>query len=407
MKITDLHQDDRNANKGTKRGREAVRKSLEQYGAGRSVLVDRDGRLIAGNKTAESAAAAGIEDVIVVETDGSKLVAVKRTDLSLDDPKARGLAVADNRAGELGLAWDSDVLADLSQDADLSGFFTDAELRSLLPQDSTSSEDDFDAVSPPQPVTKPGDLIALGDHLLLCGDATVQTDVDRLMDGTLADVVWTDPPYNIAYEGKTKDRLTIKNDSMESDAFRSFLREAFVSMFDAARAGALIYVAHADTEGYNFRGAFTEAGWYLAECLVWVKQSMVLGRSDYHWRHEPILYGWKPGAAHNWYSNRKQTTVLEFDRPSRNAEHPTMKPVALVEYCIQNSSQRGGIVLDLFGGSGTTLIACEQTGRKARLMELDPAYCDVIVQRWETLTGKKAERIDAGTASETDRTQAA
>src|SRR5215469_4866124 len=162
MKITDLHQDDRNANKGTKRGREAVRKSLEQYGAGRSVLVDRDGRLIAGNKTAESAAAAGIEDVIVVETDGSKLVAVKRTDLSLDDPKARGLAVADNRSGELGLAWDSDVLADLSQDVDLSGFFTDAELRGLLPEDSTAAEEDFDVEAPSQPVTKPGDLVMLG-----------------------------------------------------------------------------------------------------------------------------------------------------------------------------------------------------------------------------------------------------
>ena len=340
----------------------------------------------------ENAAKAGITEVQVVQTDGSKLIAVQRTDLLLStDDKAKQLAIADNRTAELA-EWEPDVLADLSAELDLQPYFTDTELRDITGR-SSANDAEADVPEPPkESVTAPGDLYILGDHRLLCGSAVLQSDVDRLMDGGLAGMVWTDPPYNVAYEGKSKARLKIENDSMDGDSFRTFLYDSFLSMFAASKPGAAIYVAHADTEGYNFRGAFNDAGWYFSQCLIWAKQSMVLGRSDYHWRHEPILYGWKSGAAHSWFSDRTQTTVLEFDRPSRNPEHPTMKPVDLVQYCIENSSERGDIVLDLFGGSGTTLIACEATGRRGYLMELDPAYCDVIVARWEKLTGRKAQR---------------
>ncbi len=208
-----------------------------------------------------------------------------------------------------------------------------------------------------------------------------------------ADLLLTDPPYNVAYEGKTADSLTIENDSMADDDFRAFLRSAMEAADSAMKPGAAFYVFHADSEGYNFRGACRDVGWPVRECLVWAKNSMVLGRQDYQWRHEPCLYGWKPGAAHKWRSDRSQTTVMEFDKPTASKEHPTMKPVALFEYLMGNSSDRGDAVLDLFGGSGTTLIAAEELGRRAFLMELDPRYCDVIIRRWEELTGKKAELV--------------
>jgi DNA modification methylase len=260
------------------------------------------------------------------------------------------------------------------------------------------------------------------------------------MSGEMADMIFTDPPYNVAYEGKTADRLKIKNDSMEDSQFYEFLLQAYKCMFVVTKPGGAIYVAHADSEGVNFRTAMINAGWLLKQCLIWAKNSLVLGRQDYHWRHEPILYGWKPGASHKWYGGRKQDTIIEdkhgvsiaekdgrhvitiqsgvhtlvlsvpeyrieyasddagtslwrIERPSRNADHPTMKPVALVARAIMNSSRTGDIVLDPFGGSGSTLIAAEQMGRCARLMELDPKYADVIVRRWEEFTGNKAEKL--------------
>jgi DNA modification methylase len=331
--------------------------------------------------------------VIVVESDGTQIIAVQRTDLDLEvDSRAKELAIADNRSAELGLEWDPEVLGQLATELDLQPFFTESELHNILPPASGGEEDEVPE-PPTDPITNPGDLIILGDHRLLCGDATVISDVERLMDGQRADVVWTDPPYNVGYSGKTADALTIENDSMPDEAFRQFLHDAFVSALTVTKPGGPVYVSHADMQGHVFRTAFISAGWSLRSCLVWVKNSMVLGRSDFQWRHEPILYGWAPGAAHVWHGDRKQTTVLEFDRPSRNAEHPTMKPTPLIEYCIGNSSLRGDRVLDLFGGSGSTLIACENTGRKAYLMELDPKYVDVIVTRWENATGKKAVRL--------------
>jgi site-specific DNA-methyltransferase (adenine-specific) len=200
----------------------------------------------------------------------------------------------------------------------------------------------------------------------------------------------TDPPYNVAYEGKTKEALTIKNDSMSNDSFRQFLRDAYVAADVVMKQGAVFYIWHADSEGFNFRGAAVDAGWKVRQCLIWKKSTIVMGRQDYHWKHEPCLYGWKEGAGHLWATDRKQSTILEFDKPSRNGEHPTMKPVALFEYQMLNNTKGGDIVLDSFGGSGTTMIAAEKNGRVGYLMEFDPKYCDVIVKRWENFTGKKA-----------------
>lgn len=244
------------------------------------------------------------------------------------------------------------------------------------------------------PRTNLGDIYALGNHKLICGDSTSMDVVQKLMGDELADMVWTDPPYNIAYHGKTKESLTIENDDMDDAKFYKFLYDAFTNMFMYTKDGGAIYVAHADTEGINFRRSLVDAGFMMKQCLVWVKQTLVMGRSDYHWKHEPILYGWKPGASHTWCSDRKQTTVLEFDKPNRNAEHPTMKPVELVEYCINNNTRETHLVLDVFGGSGTTLIACEKNKRFARIVELDPKYCDVIIKRWEEYTGETAVLLD-------------
>lgn len=203
----------------------------------------------------------------------------------------------------------------------------------------------------------------------------------------------TDPPYNVDYQGGTKDSLKIMNDKMDDDSFRQFLRDAFSTADSVMREGAVFYIWHADSEGFNFRGACRDVGWKVRQCLIWCKNSMVMGRQDYQWKHEPCLYGWKDGAPHLWCSDRKQTTVLEFDKPLRNGEHPTMKPVPLFDYQIKNSTNVNDKVLDLFGGSGTTMIACEQNNRKSYLMELDPKYVDVIVKRWQKLTGKEAYRL--------------
>lgn len=207
------------------------------------------------------------------------------------------------------------------------------------------------------------------------------------MDGAKADLLLTDPPYNVDYVGKTKDALKIQNDKMDNDSFRQFLRDAFSAADAVMRAGAVFYIWHADSEGYNFRGACADNDWKVRECLIWNKNSMVLGRQDYQWKHEPCLYGWKDGASHLWASDRKQVTVLDFDRPTRADLHPTMKPIALFAYQISNNTHEGDAVLDLFGGSGTTLMACEQLKRKSYSCELDPKYVDVIVQRYINYKG--------------------
>jgi len=395
MKISDIKHDPNNANKGSDRGSRLIKESLKKFGTGRSIVVDKHGVAIGGNKTLEQAGALGMEEVILVPSDGTKLVVVQRTDLDLaEDVKAQELALADNRASEVSMSWDSDVLASIETKVDLSQFFKKTELDQILGRAPVKLRIDDDEVPEPQHevITKPGDLITLGSHRLICGDATDGVSLERLMDGKRADLVVTDPPYNVDYTGKTADQLKVENDKMSDRAFFYFLRAAFGRMIDVMHAGAGIYVCHADMEGINFRTAFDEAGFKLASVLIWVKQTLVLGRGDYQWQHEPILYGWKPGAAHRWFSDRKQTTVWNFDRPQRSSEHPTMKPVALIQYAIGNSSQAGDIVLDPFGGSGTTLIACEKTNRVCHTIELNPSYVDVIVARWEAATGQKATR---------------
>ena len=285
-------------------------------------------------------------------------------------------------------------------------------------------QDDDVPTTPIEPVTQPGDLWLLGDHRLLCGDSTDPSCLAALVDGQDVDMVWTDPPYNIDYE--SHDGLKIKNDAMGDDQFRQFLRDLFASAWSVTKPGGPIYVAHADNEGLNFRSALVEAGWLSKQCLIWVKDGTDLGRSDYHWRHEAILYGSKPGAAHAWYGEYNKQTVIDDNvdprglnkselinevrrlrnalndsvirenRTRHNKEHPTMKPVALVVHYLRNSSRPGETVLDLCGGSGTTLIAAEKTRRHARLMELDPKYCDVICKRFQELTGKPAVLLGSG-----------
>lgn len=283
---------------------------------------------------------------------------------------------------DLANEWDVEKLEEWG--LDLPDFKTETHLE--------AEEDDFDGTPPEEPKTVLGDLYEIGEHRLLCGDSTQTDTFEKLMDGELADMVVTDPPYNVAYEGKTKDALTIENDSMGNDDFYKFLYDFYVALTSGVKKGGAIYVWHASSEVINFRKAMVDAGWLLKQQLIWVKNTMVMGRQDYQWKHEPCLYGWLAGDSHKWYSDRKQTTVINFDKPQRNGEHPTMKPIGLFGYQIENSSKIGDLVIDAFGGSGTTMVACEQLKRKARVIEYDPKYCDVIVKRMikldDTLTIK-------------------
>jgi DNA modification methylase len=388
--INDLKQDHKNARKRTDRSAKLIAESLERYGAARSIVIDEENRILAGNGTIAGAKQAGIKNVRIIETDGTEVIAVKRTGLTEDEKI--GLALADNRTSDLS-DWDAEMLQQLSKEHDISPWFEGNDLSEIigkveqLPAEGLTDADDVPE-APEEPVTKLGDLWVLGDHRLLCGDSTDTIALERLMGGVNADLWLTDPPYNVNYEGGTG--LKIQNDNMKDAEFRQFLKDVYIAANCFLRPGAAFYVWHADSEGYNFRGAAFDTGWKVRQCLIWIKSSLVMGRQDYQWKHEPCLYGWTEGAAHTWNSDRKQTTVLEFDKPSRNKEHPTMKPVDLFQYQMANSTKPGNIVLDSFGGSGTTMIAAERINRKARLMELDPRYCDVIVKRWEDFTGKKA-----------------
>ena len=359
--------------------------SIREWGWTTPILVDTEGTIIAGHGRLLAAQKLEMETVPV-------MVAKDWT-----EAQKKAYVIADNKLA-LNAGWDENLLnlqlTELTEtgfDVYLTGF-TDEEMAKLKPIVLNGGLTDEDAVpeAPEEPRTRLGDVWILGKHRLLCGDSTNVDAISKLMNGQLADMLLTDPPYNVNYEGKTKEALKIKNDTMDNDSFRMFLRDAFVSADTVMKQGAVFYIWHADSEGYNFRGAAFDAGWKVRQCLIWKKQSLVMGRQDYHWIHEPCLYGWKEGASHLWASDRKQTTILEFDRPSRSAEHPTMKPVALFEYQMLNNTKGSDIVLDSFGGSGTTLLAAEKNGRQARLMELDPKYCDVIVKRWQEYTGQEA-----------------
>lgn len=359
--------------------------SIREFGFTNPVLIDEVNGIIAGHGRVMAARKLKLTEVPCIRLS------------HLSESQKRAYVIADNKLA-LNAGWDEAMLklelADLKAldfDLDLTGFNTD-EIDALLAEKGTEGlTDPDDTPEPPvEPVTRLGDVWICGQHRVMCGDSLDQTQVELLCAEQRADMLLTDPPYNVAYTGKTKDALTIKNDHMTDELFRAFLRDAFVSADTVMKPGAVFYIWHADLEGYNFRGACQDAGWKVRQCLVWKKSHMVMGRQDYHWQHEPCLYGWKEGSGHLWASDRKQTTILNFDRPSRNGEHPTMKPVALFEYQMLNNTKGGDIVLDSFGGSGTTLIAAEKNGRIARIMELDPKYVDVIVKRWEDFTGQKA-----------------
>jgi DNA modification methylase len=364
----------RNARTHSKEQILQLRASLREFGFVNPVIVDKDLNIIAGHGRIIAAKDEGFTEVPCVFVE------------HLTEAQKRAYILADNRLA-MNAGWDEEMLsveiADLQAadfDVSLLGF-DDAELNKLLGSADNVKDDNFDVDSELQKpaVTKPGDLWILGKHRLVCGDSTKQETYNLLMDGNLANLVVTDPPYNVNYEGTAGK---IKNDNMADEKFYQFLLDAFTLTEKAMAKDASIYVFHADTEGLNFRRAFSDAGFYLSGTCIWKKQSLVLGRSPYQWQHEPILFGWKKTGKHAWYSDRKQSTIWEFDKPKKNADHPTMKPVPLLAYPILNSSLTGCIILDPFGGSGSTLIACEQTGRSCYMTELDEKFCDVIVRRY-------------------------
>lgn len=352
-----------------------IRSSLREFGFVNPVIVDRDLGVIAGHGRLAAAREEGYTEVPCVFVD------------EMTEAQKKAYIIADNRLA-LDAGWDEEMLKvemealqGMDFDLALTGF-DEKELLSLFSADESAAEDDdFDVdeeLAKPT-FTKPGDIWLLGRHRLICGDSTDQSVIDTLMDGKKANLTVTDPPYNVNYEGTAGK---IKNDNMASDKFYEFLLGAFSCMEKVMANDASIYVFHADTEGLNFRKAFQDAGFYLSGCCIWEKPSLVLGRSPYQWQHEPVLYGWKQKGKHQWYSGRSDTTIWKFDKPKKNAEHPTMKPIPLLAYPIKNSSMANSIVLDPFGGSGSTLICCEQMDRICHTCELDEKYCDVIVNRY-------------------------
>ena len=364
----------RNARTHSKEQILQLRASLREFGFVNPVIVDQNYNIIAGHGRILAAKEEGITEVPCVFAE------------HLTEAQKRAYILADNRLA-LSAGWDAEMLAvELSElqgaDFDISLLgFNDAELNRLLGGAENVRDDDFDVDGELQKpaLTKPGDLWLLGDHRLVCGDSTKPETFALLRETRHANLVVTDPPYNVNYESTVGK---IKNDNMADEKFYQFLLDAFTLTEKAMAQDASIYVFHADTEGLNFRRAFSDAGFYLSGTCIWKKQSLVLGRSPYQWQHEPVLFGWKKSGKHAWYSDRKQSTVWEFDKPRKSADHPTMKPVPLLAYPILNSSMTGCIVLDPFGGSGSTLIACEQTGRICYTVELDEKYCDVIVKRY-------------------------
>ena len=346
---------------------DAVAASIKEFGFKVPIVVDSNLVIVAGHTRLKAARKLGLTEVPCLIAD------------DLTDEQIKAFRLADNKTAELA-TWDLSKLEEELFDIDMDMLqFGFEDLESDIPDNATDDDFDPDAEIPEVPVSQKGDLYVLGNHRVLCGDSTIKEDVDVLVNEKLVDMIFTDPPYNVDYEGTAGK---IQNDKMEDSAFYTFLFSAFTNMFENTKKGGAIYVCHADTEGLNFRNAYKTAGFKLAECLIWVKNALVLGRQDYHWRHEPILYGWKEGAAHYFVDDRTQDTVWEYNKPKRNEEHPTMKPLELVGKAIANSSRVGEVVLDLFGGSGSTLLAADQLGRSAYLMEYDEKFVDVIIKRY-------------------------
>lgn len=385
-----------------------VAASIEEFGFKVPIIIDRDGVIVAGHTRLKAAQKLGIKTVPCIIAD------------DLSDEQIKAFRLADNKVSEFA-QWDfSKLEQELSElNFDMSEFgFEPIENGEILEDDAPEIDEEK------EPETKLGDVYQLGRHRLICGDSTDSETIRKLVDGAEMDLVLTDPPYNSDYSGKTKEALKIQNDNMSDTRFYNFLYDMFCNLYDVTKAGGAVYIFHAHMESVNFMTAFRAAHFYLHQMLVWNKNRMALGHCDYQWKHEPIIYGWKEGAAHYFTNSRIEYTVIEDapninkmsknelreyckellkrgdpvtviteDKPARNAEHPTMKPVKLLAYLIRNSSKQGENVIDVFGGSGSTLIACEQTGRKCYTAELDPRYCDVIIKRWEMFTGEKAVKL--------------
>jgi len=387
MKISDLVLDSNNANLGTERGRKALAESLKNYGAGRSILVDRKGRVIAGNKTLEQAVAAGHKDVIIIKSDGKKLVAIQRTDLDLaKDPKAKGLAIADNRVAELDLNWNPEVLQSLVKDVDLTTFWDADELETLLGTSGGGSsvpeaKIDQAAALLKKWGVKAGQIWLIGPHRVLCGDSTNEGDIARLMAGKRAKMAFTDPPWNVGIGGdnnpKHRQRKGLEGDDVNSSHFKAFLEG--VSRQLVRQVDGDVYCVLGASEWPTLDGALREAGLHWSSTIIWAKDSFVLGRGKYHQRYEPIWYGWLKKSS--FCGGRSQDNVWNFPRPKKSEEHPTMKPPELVARAIRNSSRRNDLVLDLFLGSGTTMAAAEQNGRACYGADIDPAYVAVTLDR--------------------------
>ena len=445
--IEQLAQDQHNFNKGTEQGQELMERSFKEMGAGRSILIDKNGNIIAGNKSQKAAIAAGIKKVRIIETTGDELVAVKRTDVDIDSAEGRKMAYLDNLTTQVNLTWDETELQAVQADVegfDIADFGIDLFDNASSDEEPLPEEDDFGEGEKTEPVCQRGDIWELGEHRLMCGDSAEAADVAKLMDGETADLWLTDPPYNVDLSDKVEHLneymkeigeyklggidKPIENDKMSNEDFVKFLICTFAIARDHLKAGGSFYVWTA--QGHNqlqFAHALDSVGLPFKQQIIWNKREAVLGRQDYQWKHEPCFYGWKEGAGHYFVNLRNQRTVIEdyeeidlnkmkkdelkellktlLERPheesvitegnlQRNHLHPTMKPVRLFGRLIRNSSKQGEIILDTFGGSGTTIVACEQLGRKARLMELDPHYCDVIIARWEKLTGQKAVKLN-------------
>lgn len=399
-KVKDLIPYEYNPRRLTAEKKERLRASLEKFNLAEIPAINLDNKIIAGHQRV----------YIMLELDrGDDIIDVRVPNRMLTETEFKEYNITSNvPAGE----WDLDILNEIFSDIDLMALGLNVD-EIVLPEDNLpkdlrpEKEELFEPDPPAEPVSKPGDIFEFISvqkklkHRLICGDSRDPEVYAKLFQGEKMDLLSTDPPYNVNYEGGTKDHLKIKNDNMKSDDFYSFLFDFYSNCFNHARPGAPAYIFHADSEGINFRKAFINAGFKLSQCLIWLKNSIVLSRHDYHWKHEPcllgevpedtpgevlthdpVLYGWKTGAAHPWYSDRKQSTILEFKRPYRSEDHPTMKPLDMIIYLVKNSSRQRELVCDPFGGSGTTLIACEQTWRQARIIELDERFVDVHVRRY-------------------------
>lgn len=398
---------------------DAVAASISEFGFRVPLVIDKNNTIVCGHTRYKAAKKLGLTTVPAVIAD------------DLTSAQVKAFRLADNKVAELS-SWDDELLKielnDLSDIIDLNMADFGFELDENQQPDEVV-EDDCDITPPAEPKAKLGDIYQLGDHYLMCGDSTKLSDVRALTNGTMVDLLLTDPPYNVAYQGKNKNKLTIKNDDMDDNSFHDFLSAAFSAANDVMKPGAAYYIWHADSEGYNFRSAAKLTGWKLRQCLIWVKNTIVLGRQDYQGKHESCLYGWKGGASHHWYGGRRErttvtscdimelqnknkkellqwieeylangdavdTSILYEKKPTASHEHPTMKPIKLLARQVKNSTAKGDSVLDPFGGSGTTLMACEQLDRRCYMMEYDPRFVDVIINRWEQFTGKCVEKIN-------------